>query len=180
MRAKDFIAEGKSIRDQIVADVKKHGGDLNDYFVRYTNIDKLGYSAKQIFSKTPDVDDPRFDVDYIGVSHGKNALWFYPLKTVLSRREVYASENPYAWLVKLKPNAWLQTVKRGQSELEPAPPDKQRVGILRMSDPPAAIFFKPAFDVIGRYYDYAGRHKRHGQVKGPPKPTLFQRIRGER
>ena len=92
MRATEFLTEGKSIRDQIIADVKKHGGNPNDYFVRFTNADKLGFSARQIFSKTPDVDDPRFDVDYIGTSHGKNALWFYPLKTVLdSIRQVYAS-----------------------------------------------------------------------------------------
>lgn len=181
MRAVEFLVEGKSIRDQIAADVKQHGGNPDDYFVRFTNTDKLGYSARQIFSRTPDVDDPKFDVDYIGTSHGKLALWFYPLRTVLdTRRQVYASENPYAWLVRLKPDAWLQPVKRGQSKLEPAPEGKERVGILRMSDPPAAIFFKPAFDIIGRYYDYAGRHQRHGQVKGPPPPTLFQRIRGER
>ena len=93
---------------------------------------------------------------------------------------VYASEQPYAWLVRLKPDAWLQTVKSSNTKLEEPPEGKRRVGILRMSRPPAAIFFEPAFDVIGRYYDYAGQHKRHGEVKGPPPPTLFQRIRGER
>ena len=181
MRAAEFVAEGKSIRDQIAADVKQHGGNPDDYFVRFTNADKLGYSARQIFSRTPDVDDPAFDVDYIGTSKGKLALWFYPLKTALdTRRGAYASEQPYAWLVKLKPNAWLQTVRRGDTKMQPAPDGKERVGILRLSDPPAAIFFKPAFDIVGRYYDYAGRHQRHGDVKGPPPPTLFQRIRGER
>lgn len=181
MRAAEFIIEGKSIRDQIVADVRQQGGNPDDYFVRFTNADKLGYSARQLFSRTPDVDDSKFDVDYIGTAHGKLALWFYPLRTVLdTRRQVYASENPYAWLVRLKPTAWLQTVERGETRLQPAPKGKERVGMLRMSDPPAAIFFKPAFDVIGRYYDYAGRHQRHGEVKGAPPPTLFQRIRGER
>ena len=81
--------------------------------------------------------------------------------------------------MKLKPNAWLQTVKRGDTQVEQPPEGKERVGILRMSRPPAAIFFKPAYDIIGKYYDYAGRHKRHGEVKGKPKPTLFQRIRGD-
>jgi hypothetical protein len=181
MRATEFILEAKlSVRDQIIADVKKRGGDPADYFVRFTNADKLGYSAKQIFSRTPDVDDPAFDVDYIGTSKGKLALWFYPLKTVLNKvSKVYASENPYVWLVKLKPDAWLQTVKRGNNKVQPPPQGKKRVGILRMSDPPAAIFFEPAFDLVGRYYDHASQHKTHGDVKGPPPPTLFQRIRGD-
>lgn len=183
MRANEFLTEAKvpSVRDQIIADVRKHGGDASEYFVRFTNADKLGYSARQLFSRTPDVDDPEFDVDYIGTSKGKLALWFYPLKTVVNNKsEVYASEQPYAWLVRLKPTAWLQTVRRGDTTMQPAPQGKERVGILRLSDPPAAIFFKPAFDVIGRYYNYADRHQRHGQVKGAPPPTLFQRIRGER
>jgi len=181
MRAAEFIAEGKSVIDQIIADVKQHGGSPDDYFVRFTNADKLGYSARQIFSRTPDVDDPAFDVDYIGTSKGKLALWFYPLKTALdTRRGAYASEQPYAWLVKLKPNAWLQTVGRSDQGMQAAPEGKERVGILRLSDPPAAIFFKPAFDLIGRYYNYADLHQRHGEIKGAPPPTLFQRIRGER
>lgn len=181
MRACEFIVEGVSVRDQILADVKKHGGDTDDYFVRYTSVDKLGFSARQWFSRTPDVDHPKFHVDFIGHDVGRLALWFYPLKTAMDRsRTLYGSEQPYVWLVKLRPDAWLQTVKRGDNTVEPPPPGKQRVGILRMSQPPAAIFFRPAFDVIGRYYDYASRHKRHGEVKGPPPPTLFQRIRGER
>jgi hypothetical protein len=32
---------------------------------------------------------------------------------------------------------------------------------------------------VGKYYDYAGNHKRHGLVKGKPEPTLFQKIRGD-
>jgi hypothetical protein len=181
MRAAEFIAEGKSVTDQIVADVKRHGGNTDDYFVRYTSIDKLGYSAKQWFNRTLDVDDPEFSVDYIGHKKGKLALWFYPLKVALdTKRMLYASEQPYAWLVRLKPNSWLQTVARGDNKIQQPPEGKERVGIIRMSSPPAAIFFKPAFDVIGRYYNYADRHQRHGEVKGAPPPTLFQRIRGER
>lgn len=181
MRSDEFIMEGKSVTDQIVADVKRHGGNMDDYFVRYTSIDKLGYSAKQWFNRTLDVDDPEFSVDYIGHKKGKLALWFYPLRVALdTKRILYASEQPYAWLVKLKPNAWLQTVARGDNKIQQPPEGKERVGIIRMSSPPAAIFFKPAFDIIGRYYDYPSFHKRHGQVKGAPPPTLFQRIRGER
>ena len=166
-----------SVRDQIIADVKKHGP--GDYFVRFTNLDKLGFSDKQIYSKTPDVDDPIFDVDYIGRGQGRRALWFYPLEYYLKDIEYsYGEGMPYLWLVKLKPNAWLQTVKRGDSEIKAAPKGKQRVGILRMSMPPAAIFFAPGFELVGRYYDYAGQHKRHGQVKGKPEPTFFDRVRG--
>jgi|688.fasta_scaffold1147781_1 hypothetical protein len=180
MRATEFITEAKvSIRDQILADVKKNGP--GHYFVRFTGIDKLGYSAKQWFGKTPDADDPNFDVDYIGHGKGRPVLWFYPLETYLDqKRTVYASEQPYAWLVKLKPNAWLQPIKRGEKGVKPAPQGKERVGIMRMSQPPAALFFKHGYDLIGKYYDYGGQHKRHGEVKGPEvnKPSFFDRVRG--
>ena len=171
MKVSEIVVEAKvpSVRDQIIADVKKHGGDINEYFVRFTSMDKLGFSAGQTFGQTPDVDDPKFDVDYIGTGTGRRALWFYPLSTYLKDKQVYASEQPYVWLVKLKPDAWLQTVKRGDRQVIPAPQGKQRVGILRKSSPPAAIFFKPGYDVVGKYYDYAGQHQRHGQVKGAPK-----------
>ena len=169
-----------SIQNQIVADVRKHGGSANEYFVRFTDSERPGFSARQLFGKTPDVDHPDFDIDYIGSGKGRPALWFYPLSTYLkSNQDVYAGNQPYVWLVRLKPNAWLQTVKRSSNLVEPAPPGKQRVGILRMSIPPAAIFFTNGFDIIGRYFDYAGQHQRHGQVKGAPKPSFFDRVRGE-
>jgi hypothetical protein len=172
-------AKVPNIRQQIIDTVKKYGGDINDYFVRFTDTDKLGFSAKQGFGKTPDVDNPKFDVDYIGQGEGRRALWFYPLSYYLKdKRGVYASDNPYIWLVKLKPNAWMQTVKRGDNKVQQAPKGKERVGMLRMSDPPAAIFFTYGFDVVGRYYDYAGQHKRHGEVKGRPDPSFFDKIRG--
>lgn len=180
MRINDIVVEARvSIRDQILADVKKHGP--GDYFVRFTGVDRVGFSPRQFFGRTPDVDDPRFSVDYIGQKQGRPALWFYPLKEYLrGTRGLYGTENPYVWLVKLQPDAWLQTVTRGTKQIESAPAGKQRVGILRMSSPPAAIFFKPAFDVVGRYYDYASQHQRHGEVKGPEinKPSFFDRVRG--
>jgi hypothetical protein len=180
VRAQEFVTEARvpSVRDQIIADVRKHGGSSEDYFVRFTGQDKLGFSARQGFGQTPDVDHPRFNVDYIGQGQGRRALWFYPLSYYLKQNNAYATEQPYAWLVKLRPNAWLQTVRRGDNQVKPAPPGQQRVGILRMSDPPAAIFFTYGFDVVGRYYDYAKQHQRHGQVKGRPEPSFFDRVRG--
>ena len=180
MKINEVILEAKiSVRDQIIADVRKNGP--GEYFVRFTGIDKLGYSSRQWFGKTPDVDDPNFDVNYIGHGKGRPVLWFYPLSLYLDqKRTVYASEEPYVWLVKLKPKAWLQTVNPEDKGVQPAPPGKERVGILRMSRPPAALFFKPGFDVVGKYYDYGGQHKRHGQVKGPEaRPrSWFDRIGG--
>lgn len=174
-----FEAKVPSVRDQIIADVRKHGGNPDEYFVRFTDVDKLGFSGRQGFGQTPDVDHPKFDVDYIGQGVGRRALWFYPLTTYLKTKEIYASEQPYAWLVKLKADAWLQPVTRKSAkEIGAAPNGKERVGILRMSDPPAAVFFTHGYDVIGRYYDYAGQHQRHGEVKGPVAPTWFDRIRG--
>lgn len=187
MRANEFITEAKvpSVRNQIIADVKKHGGSADDYFVRYTDADKMGFSARQRFAHTPDVDHPKFNVDYIGHGEGRRSLWFYPLKMYLDQsKTLYASEQPYVWLVKLKPDAWLQPVNRGDTQVKAAPAGKERVGMIRMSQPPAAIFFKPAFDIVGKYYDYAMMHRsthQHGQVKGPsaaPKPSFFDRVRG--
>jgi|688.fasta_scaffold03493_26 hypothetical protein len=171
-------AKVPSVRQQIINDVKKNGGNINEYFVRFTDSDKLGFSAKQGFGQTPDVDDPKFDVDYIGTGQGRRALWFYPLSYYLKDDKPYASEQPYVWLVRLKPNAWLQKVKHGDNKVVQAPEGKQRVGMLRMSLPPAAIFFTHGFDVVGKYYDYAGQHQRHGEVKGKPTPSFFDRVRG--
>jgi len=178
MQAREFITEAQvpSIRDQIIADVRKNGP--GEYFVRTTAVDRLGFSARQLFGRSPDMDDPAFDVDYIGAGNGRPALWFYPLKDYLKSNDLYATESPYVWLVKLKDNAWLQTARRGATGVQSAPAGKKRVGIMRISNPPAAIFFEPGFDLIGRYYDYAGQHKRHGNVKGAPKPTFFDRVRG--
>ena len=181
MRINEILIEAKvpSVRNQILADIKKHGGDINDYFVRFTDTDKLGFSAKQGFGKTPDVDHPKFSVDYIGQGEGRRALWFYPANYYLNDKYgTYATEHPYVWLVKLKPNAWLQTVTKDDVKLEPAPNGKERVGILRMSKPPAAIFFTYGFDLVGRYYDYAGQHQRHGEVKGKPELSFFDKVRG--
>lgn len=179
MRANEFVVEAQvpPIRDQIRADVKKNGP--GEYFVRVTAVDRLGFSARQKFGRSPDMDDPNFDVDYIGAGRGRPALWFYPVNEYLKNKDLYATENPYVWLVKLKDTAWLQPARRGNSGVDNPPQGKQRVGIMRMSNPPAAIFFQPGFDVVGRYYDYAGQHKRHGEVKGRPDPSWFDRVRGQ-
>ena len=179
MKVTDIITEAKvSIKDQILADVRKHGP--GEYFVRTTAVDKLGFSAKQLFGRTPDMDDPKFDVDYIGTNKGRPALWFYPLKEYIRSKDLYATDSPYTWLVKLRDDAWLQPANRGARGIAKPPQGKQRVGIMRMSSPPAAIFFTPAFDVVGKYYDYAGQHQRHGQVKGPESQprSWFDRVRG--
>lgn len=167
-----------SIKDQILADVRRNGA--GEYFVRTTAVDKLGFSARQLFGRSPDMDDPEFDVDYIGKGKGRPALWFYPLKEYIKRSDLYATESPYVWLVKLKPTAWLQSARRGATGVATPPAGKERVGIMRMSNPPAAIFFKPGFDVVGRYYDYGGQHQRHGEVKGPGvnTPSFFDKVRG--
>jgi len=94
---------------------------------------------------------------------------------------LYAIEKPYVWLVKLKPNAWLQQVDRKTKTKQDAPQGKERVGIMKNIMPfPAAIFFKPGFDVVGKYYDYGSQHKRHGEVKGSAqgKPSFFDKVRG--
>jgi hypothetical protein len=181
MILQDLFESKTSVKDQIIAAVQKNGGNPNEYFVRFTDVDKLGFSARQQFGRSLDIDHPEYYPDYIGAGKGKPALWFYPLKTYISDNSLYAIEKPYVWLVRVKPNAWLQPVDRNTNEKQPAPNGKERVGIMKNISPfPAAIFFKPGFDVVGKFYDYGSQHKRHGQVKGPAqgKPTFFDRVRG--
>ena len=79
MKIFEVIVEAKtSIKDQILADVRKSGP--GEYFVRTTDVDRLGFSAKQRFGRSPDMDDAKFDVDYIGAGQGRPALGFYPLQ----------------------------------------------------------------------------------------------------
>lgn len=186
MRIVEILSEAKvpPIRTQIVNDVRKHGGSPDEYFVRFTAVDRVGFSDKQAFKRHLDVDDPDFTVTGIGTAGkktGRRALWFYPLAEYLkqSAQGQYAMDMPYVWLVKIDSDAWLQPVgHRDKKEIRPAPQGKRRVGLLKGGLFPQAVFFEPAFDVIGRYYDYAGQHQRHGEVKGRPEPSFFDKIRG--
>lgn len=179
MKIAELLEAKVSVRDQIIAAVKKDGGNIKDYFIRFTDVDQLSYSAKQKFGKTPDVGDTDFDPDYIGAGKGKPALWFYPLNYYLKQKDSYATEKPYVWLVKLKPNSWLQPVNYSTKEKMPSPTNKQRVGFLRKTTVPAAIFFQPGFELVGKFYDYGSQHQRHGQVKGPAKkPGIVSRLLG--
>ena len=174
----DFVLEAV-VKDQIRAAWKKDGGPVDEYFVRFNKVDQLGYSGRQMFGKSPDLDHPKFSIDYIGTDVGRRALWFYPLKFFLQSSTAYATDMPYAWLVRIRPTAWLQPVGRNDKKILPAPEGKERVGILRLSHTPAAIFFRPEYDVIGKFFDYKGQHKTHGQVKGAPEPTMLQKIRNK-
>jgi len=167
------VQEAKeSVRDQIEKAWIVDGGPIEQYFVRHSAVDKLGYSANQIFKRSPDVDHPNFDIDYIGTDKGSPALWFYPLRYYLNMKDVFAEKNPYVWLVKLKPNAWLQPINKFTKEKQDAPKGKERVGLLRNSLIKTAIFFKPGFDVVDKFYDYGSQHKRHGEVKGAAVETI--------
>ena len=164
MRAQDFIIEGVDVTQELLNTAKRNGGNLDDYFVRLTDIDKLGYSAKQAIGRSPDVDHPDFHIDYIGRGIGRPAQWFYPLRYYLKHtKELYAGDKPYVWLVRLRPDAWLQPVDVKTKAVAPAPAGKQRVGIMRQSAVPAAIFFQPGFEVVDRWYDYAKMHPRRKQ-----------------
>ena len=169
LKEEGIVEAKESIKDQIEKAVIVDGGSIDDYFVRHTGIDKLGYSSNQSFGRSPDIDHPSYSIDYIGRNKGSPALWFYPLRYYLQADAPYAADNPYVWLVKLKPNAWLQPVDDSTTAKQDAPNGKERVGILRKTKlSPSAIFFKPGFDVVDRFYDYGSQHKRHGEVKGAP------------
>ena len=165
----DGIVEAKeSIKDQLEKAYIQDGGSIDEYFVRSSKVDKLGFSPKQIFARSPDLDHPEYDISYIGTGKGSPALWFYPLSYYLKSPEVFTKGYPYIWLVKLKPDAWLQPVDKFTKTKQDAPKGMERVGILRKALTPSAIFFKPAFDVVDKFYDYGSQHNRHGEVKGAP------------
>lgn len=167
LKEEGIVEAKESIKDQIEKAYLQDGGNIDDYFVRSSYVDKLGFSPKQVFARSPDLDHPDYDINYIGQGKGSPALWFYPLNYYLKSNDVYTTGYPYVWLVKLKPNAWLQPVDRFTKSKKEAPQGKDRVGILRKASTPSAIFFKPAFDVVDKFYDYGSKHKRHGEVKGP-------------
>jgi hypothetical protein len=168
LKEEGIVEAKESIKDQLEKAYIQDGGDISQYFVRSSKVDKLGFSPKQIFARSPDLDHPKYDIDYIGNSVGNPALWFYPLSYYLKSPEVFTKGYPYIWLVKLKPDAWLQPVDKLTKTKQDAPKGMERVGILRKALTPSAIFFKPAFDVIDKFYDYGSQHKRHGEVKGAP------------
>jgi hypothetical protein len=173
------IEEAKeSVKDQLEKAYIQDGGSIDEYFVRSANVDKLGYSVKQTFGRSPDIGDDNFSVDYIGYGKGKPALWFYPLSYYLKRVAdvAYGNDMPHVWLVRIKPNAWLQPVSNNNVTKQDAPTGKERVGLLRKSAVPAAIFFKPGFDVVDKFYDYGSQHKRHGEVKGVPE--TIRKVKG--
>lgn len=150
MRASELIQERSDARTEIENMATILPGSVDEYFVRFTDQDKIGFSSRQHFGRTPDVDDPGFDSMALPRSQGRPALWFYPLRTYLKNRDLFASHHPYTWLVRLRPDAWLQRV--GQEEKTDAPRGRQRVGMLRNDQGvPMAIFFRPAFDVVDRW-----------------------------
>lgn len=182
----DFLIERKvpSIRGQVLDAVQRDGGRPDEYFVRFTEIDKLGFSDRQRFKRHLEIDDPDFTITGLGNAlkkAGRRALWFYPLREYLkqSAQGQYAMDFPWVWLVRIRPDAWLQPISyRDERVVKPAPAGRRRVGMLKGGLTQQAVFFEPAFDVIGKYYDYAGQHQRHGQVQGRPAPTFFDRVRG--
>ena len=95
MRALEFVVEARvpSVREQIIADVQKHGA--GEYFVRFTDRDKLGFSGRQWFGQTPDVDHPKFDVDYIGHGVGRRPYGSIPWQhTWMKLAEFTPKNNP--------------------------------------------------------------------------------------
>ena len=150
MRAQDFVTERSDARTEIENMSVILPGSTDEYFVRFTDQDRVGFSARQHYGRTPDVDDPRYDPMALPQRQGRPALWFYPLSTYLHNRNLFASQHPYTWLVRLKPTAWLQRV--GRDSKDDAPAGRERVGMLtKDSGVPMAVFFKPAFDVVDRW-----------------------------
>ena len=167
MRSQDFvrqtqISEAQDARTEIENMATILPGSPDEYFVRFTDQDKLGFSARQHFGRTPDIDDPGYDPLALPRPSGRPALWFYPLRTYLRGGDLFASQHPYTWLVRLRPDAWLQQV--GREEKTDAPQGKTRVGMIRRDQGvPMAIFFRPGFDVVDRWYDYGKTHPRRKQ-----------------
>lgn len=158
MRVKELIAERVDPKAEIENMSVVLPGNSDEYFVRFTDQDKLGFSQRQHFGRTADVGDADFDpYDLSWKPGGRPALWFYPLQTYLRNKDLYATNMPYVWLVRIKPGAWLQPIS-GQPVKQDAPPGKKRVGILsKKQGLPMAVFFLPAFDVVDRWRMTGGK-----------------------
>lgn len=149
MKIQDVIVERTDPRAEIENMAAILPGRQDEYFVRFTDQDKIGFSAQQHFGRTPDVGDPGFGSDSLPQKKGRPALWFYPLKTYLENPDLYASGHPYTWLVRLHPDAWLEKLGHGDQ----VPSGHRRVGyISRDQGVPMAVFFQPAFDVVDRWH----------------------------
>jgi hypothetical protein len=152
MRFQEFITEKQDPRTEIENMSTILPGGIDEYFVRFTDQDKIGFSAKQHWGRMRDIDDPKFDANNLLDRGGRPALWFYPLRYYLSGKnaELFASEYPYVWLVRIRPDAWLQPIDKWLKKKQPV--GKRRVGILKFdAGVPMAVFFQPAFDVIDRW-----------------------------
>ena len=173
MRSHEFVVErAERARDAIENIVSM--GNADDYFVRFTDVDKLGYSAKQDFGRTPDIGSADYDPDALPHKTGRPALWFYPAKYYLQNQNLFASNKPYVWLVKKRPNAYLQpTSKATKPE---APKGMTRAGLMhKESGVPVAIFFRPEFDVVDRWHEPKRVQENFADGKKPGRKGLAKR-----
>lgn len=175
MRALEFLSErAERARDAIENIVTM--GNINDYFVRFTDVDKLGYSAQQDFGRMPDIGDADWNPDALPKKKGHPALWFYPASYYLKHKDLFADSRPYVWLVKRRDNAYLQPTQ-GATRPE-VPPGMIRAGLMhKESGVPVAVFFRPEFDVVDRWHEPHPVKENFAdkKVKGKSRPGRVKR-----
>jgi hypothetical protein len=168
---------------QITHIINKHGGTINDYLIHNSSVNRIGFyggtprnpDAKSWEKDTrpmsaPVVSDKPFSKQFTGYStpergglgpagsERKYGTWFTPLNkaiNVIKSKESLPFSNTYVFLVKLKPNAWLQpvdTLSRIKTNLvgSKPPSGKERVGQYSSSSG-IAVLFKSAYDVVGTW-----------------------------
>jgi hypothetical protein len=170
-----------SVFDQIANIIKKHGGNIDDYYIHNSAVDHLGFyggkesnndewwkSSKPL--SAPVVSNKPFQKQLLGFStpergglgpkggERKYGLWFTPLKyciKLIQQGHSLPFANNFTFLVKKKPTAWLQpvnTLNRIRANLIGIPVPSGMEHVGQFSpSSKIAVFFKPAFDIVGKW-----------------------------
>lgn len=182
-RSNPKINPKRTFRQEIMAIVDRHGGELDRYWISSSLVDRLGFYGGDSSHPRPEVTRPgralvvptrafsgqiRFHspeyatyggADYTGIGKPQESygVWFMPLTKSLEllERGQYPYLRNYLFLVKQRDTAWLQPVNSLQrlraNIVGISPPrGQEKVGQYNPSTG-IAVFFRPAYDVVGRW-----------------------------
>jgi len=183
------------VSQQVKNIMAKHGGTIADYWIHNSAVDHLGFyggdknaqsadgwSQPARPMKAPVVPGQAFSgqLKYGAAERGYQApkdaekrygLWFSPLGPNLAHMDggILPFANKFTFLIKLKPDAWLQPIdllNKARANLVgiKPPAGKHRVGQYNANSK-IAVLFEPAFDIVGKWTQEelisSGRRKKY-------------------